>query len=64
MHSQEKKTVNATVRLDEEDWEAIKSKARALGMKSRTEFLKAIARGYIEARKTLSTEEKQVLGKF
>jgi predicted DNA binding CopG/RHH family protein len=64
MHSQEKKTVNATVRLDEDDWEAIKSKAKALGMKSRTEFLKAIARGYIEARKTLSTEEKQVLGKF
>jgi predicted DNA binding CopG/RHH family protein len=64
MHSQGKKTVNATIRLDEEDWEAIKSKARALGMKSRTEFLKAIARGYIEARKTLSTEEKQILGKF
>ncbi|WP_445243190.1 MULTISPECIES: plasmid mobilization protein [unclassified Microcoleus] len=64
MQNQEKKTINATVRLDEEDWEALKSKARALGMKSRTEFLKAIARGYIEARKTLSTEEKQILGKY
>ena len=64
MHSQEKKTVNATVRLDEDDWEAIKNKAKALGTKSRTEFLKAIARGYKEARKTLSTEEKQVLENF
>ncbi|WP_369294241.1 ribbon-helix-helix protein, CopG family [Microcoleus sp. herbarium14] len=63
MGNQGKKTINATVRLEEEDWEALEDKAKAMGMKSRTELFREIARGYIETRKALSTEEKQVLGK-
>jgi metal-responsive CopG/Arc/MetJ family transcriptional regulator len=63
MVNQGKKTINATVRLDPEDWEALEEKAKALGMESRTELIREIARGYIETRKALTTEEKQVLGK-
>jgi len=63
MENQSKKKINATVRLEEEDWEALEDKAKAMGMKSRTELLRKIARGYVETRKALSTEEKQVLGK-
>jgi metal-responsive CopG/Arc/MetJ family transcriptional regulator len=63
MVNQGKKTINATVRLDREDWEALQEKAKAMGMESRTELIREIARGYIETRKALTTEEKQVLGK-
>jgi metal-responsive CopG/Arc/MetJ family transcriptional regulator len=63
MVNQGKKTINATVRLDPEDWEALEEKAKAMGMESRTELIREIARGYIETRKALTTEEKQVLGK-
>ncbi|MCC3423449.1 MAG: ribbon-helix-helix protein, CopG family [Microcoleus sp. PH2017_01_SCD_O_A] len=58
-----KTTVNATVRLEPEDWQALGDKAKAMGMESRTELIRQIARGYIETRKALSTKEKQVLGK-
>ena len=64
MVNQGKKTINATVRLDPEDWEALEEKAKAMGMESRTELIREIARGYIETRKALTTEEKQVLGKY
>ncbi|WP_369124835.1 ribbon-helix-helix protein, CopG family [Microcoleus sp. Aus8_D3] len=64
MANQGKKKINATVRLEEEDWGALEDKAKAMGMKSRTDLLKEIARGYIETRKALSTEERQVLGKY
>ena len=63
MVNQGKKTINATVRLEPEDWEALEEKAKAMGMESRTELIREIARGYIETRKALTTEEKQVLGK-
>jgi len=63
MTNQGKKKINATVRLEEEDWRALEDKAKAMGMKSRTDLLKEIARGYIETRKALSTEERQILGK-
>jgi metal-responsive CopG/Arc/MetJ family transcriptional regulator len=63
MVNQGKKTINATVRLAPEDWEALEEKAKAMGMESRTELIREIARGYIETRKALTTEEKQVLGK-
>ena len=63
MVNQGKKTINATVRLYREDWEALEEKAKAMGMESRTELIREIARGYIETRKALTTEEKQVLGK-
>jgi hypothetical protein len=38
-------------------------KAKLMGMASRTELIGEIARGYIETRKALSTQEKQILGK-
>ncbi|WP_363318927.1 ribbon-helix-helix protein, CopG family [Microcoleus sp. CAWBG51] len=63
MGNQGKKTVNATVRLDPEDWDALEDKAKAMGMESRTELIRAISRGYIETRKALSPQEKQALGK-
>ncbi|WP_442921944.1 ribbon-helix-helix protein, CopG family [Microcoleus sp. S1D4] len=63
MANQGKRTINATVRLDPEDWEALEGKAKAMGMESRTELIREIARGYIETRKALSPQEKQALGK-
>ncbi|WP_445243616.1 MULTISPECIES: ribbon-helix-helix protein, CopG family [unclassified Microcoleus] len=58
-----KTTINATVRLEPEDWEALDEKAKAMGLDSRTDLIRNIARGYIETKKALTTEEKQVLGK-
>ena len=42
---------------------AIEEKAKALGMPSGTQLLREIARGFIE-KKVLSTQDKEVLGKF
>ena len=56
-------TVNATIRIEPEYWEALDSKARSMGM-SRTQFLREIARGYIESQKALTTQEKEILGKY
>jgi hypothetical protein len=47
----------------EEDWEALEEKAKALGMPSRRQLLREIARGFIE-KKVLSAQGKEVLGKF
>ncbi|WP_445301380.1 plasmid mobilization protein [Microcoleus sp. Pol11C2] len=60
---EKKTTVNATVRLEPEDWEALEDKAKEMGMTSRTELLRQIARGYIETRKVLTTQERHILGK-
>ncbi|WP_445251100.1 plasmid mobilization protein [Microcoleus sp. D3_18a_C4] len=60
---EKKATVNATVRLEPEDWEALEDKAKEMGMASRTELLRQIARGYIETRKALTSQERQILGK-
>ncbi|WP_445243109.1 MULTISPECIES: ribbon-helix-helix protein, CopG family [unclassified Microcoleus] len=64
MENRKKKTINATLRLEEEDWEALDEKAKALGMSSRTQLLREIARGFIETKQVLSTQDKEVLGKF
>ena len=48
----------------EEDWEAIEEKAKALGMPSGTQLLREIAPGFIETKKVLSIQDKEVLGKF
>lgn len=50
-------TINATVRMPIEDWEALRIKARNLGL-TRTQFLRQIARGKIQTEMT----EKEVLG--
>ncbi|WP_086685623.1 hypothetical protein [Nostoc sp. T09] len=57
----EKKTVNATLRMTSQDWEALRIKAEQLGM-NRTKFLIQIARGEIRLEKGILLEDKQLLG--
>jgi hypothetical protein len=59
----EKKTINATVRMSSQDWEALKDKASQLGM-NRTQFFIQIARGEIKLDHGLLLEDKQLLGEF
>lgn len=55
-------TINATVRMPPQDWEALNTKAKTLGL-TRTQFLKQIARGEIQSGKVVLSEiEKEVLG--
>ncbi|MHC5614093.1 MAG: hypothetical protein ACYTXA_24640 [Nostoc sp.] len=59
----EKKTVNATLRMSSQDWEALKDKASQLGM-TRTQFFTQIARGEIKLDHGLLLEDKQLLGEY
>ncbi|WP_442944392.1 plasmid mobilization protein [Nostoc sp.] len=59
----DKKTINATVRMSSQDWDALKEKASQLGM-NRTQFFIQIARGEIKLDHGLVMQEKQVLGEF
>lgn len=54
--------VNATIRINKEDWEALKKKAEILGM-NRTKLFTQIARGKITIEKIFLEEEK-LLGEF
>ena len=42
----------------EEDWEAIEEKAKALGMHSRTQLLREIARGFIEKKSSVYSGQR------
>ena len=57
------KTINATVRMEPQDWKALQVKAKALGM-TRTQFLTQIARAEIQLEKMMLGAEKELLGKF
>lgn len=52
--------VNATIRINKQDWEALKQKAQNIGM-NRTKLLTLIARGEITIEK-IFLEEELLLG--
>jgi hypothetical protein len=58
------KTINATLRMTQSDWDALQVKAQEMGM-TRTQFLIQIARGEIPVeKKALQVQEQQLLGKY
>jgi predicted DNA binding CopG/RHH family protein len=57
----ERKTVNATLRMSAQDWDALREKAEQMGL-NRTKFLTQIARGEIRLEKGILIEDKQILG--
>lgn len=62
MSQTKKPTINATVRLTPDEWESLERQASVMGIANRTQLLRMIANGEVEARRTVSVEQKELLG--
>ena len=63
IQGQDRRKINATLWMEQEDWDALEDMAKALGM-TRTQLVTRIARGeVIQERISINLTQKEILGK-